>query len=537
MGWAIPFDNSSGAVTATVGPNPTDDYPSLAAAAAAFSAVTPSIEREWTLLITGDLTETTASYFGNTFGPNGKLIIKPAPATQPVVRFQIPTAPAGIYGDLVIGVTNGNLVDGTNDRTSNGNYVIDGSNTPGGTTRDLTFMVPVGTNDPMVRVLRIWGENHNVVIKNVNVYNYDSSGSGHCIGLAGGQVGGVSKAPKGTVLENCLLHAEPLGSTTGYGVDSSNSANGNMIAPDYMSLTVRDCTIEAKQRGIFLLGVNDADIVGNDILITSGTGTTLTYAGIFSFNVTTGQYGVTTIRNNSIRMVNIVSTSAGQGPIGIFVDTGFNVASVEIYNNLLKEISLPDSGSAADLLYRGISCAPNSAGITNFLVEHNSINMDAELRVNGATGGRAAGITFPTAVTTTGSAVIRNNIVVFREADGTAAGIYLASPTNVVSEGNNIVSPRAIGRIGSNDYFLLSDWQLAGYDLAATGGQSVDPALTSPAWDADLHFAYKPISGLNTVAASTILTDFDGNARPASGAVPGADEPVLNAGVADWALF
>ncbi|AXA36197.1 hypothetical protein BRCON_1420 [Candidatus Sumerlaea chitinivorans] len=536
MGWAIPFDNSSGGpVTATVGPNPTDDYPSLAAAAAAFSAVTPSIEREWTLLITGDLTETTASYFGNTFGPNGKLIIKPAPATQPVVRFQIPTAPAGIYGDLVIGVTNGNLVNATNDRTSNGNYVIDGSNTPGGTTRDLTFMVPVGTNDPMLRVIRVWGDNHGVVIKNIKVYTYDSSGSSHCIGIAGGNVGGVSKSPNDLVIENCYLHAEPLGSTTGFGVDSSSTANGGMLPGDTMSVTIRGCTIEGKQRGIFLTH-DDALIENNDILVTSGTGTTVTYAGIFPFNVLNGNIGTITIRNNRIRMPGTPSTSAAQGAIGIFIDTGTSVANVQIYNNIIKDMTFT-SATPQDLLYRPISCAPNSAASTNFLVEHNSINADASPAVSGATGGRAAGISFPTAVTASGSAVIRNNIVVFREADGTAAGIYLASPTNVVSVGNNIVSPRAIGRIGVNDYLLLTDWQLAGYDTAATGGQSVDPALTTPAWDADLHFAYKPIGGLGNVAASTILTDFDGNARPASGAVPGADEPVLNAGVADWALF
>jgi hypothetical protein len=538
MSWAMPFDSSSGGpAVATVGPNPSDDYPSLAAAAAAFSAVAPSINREWTLLITGDLTETQASYFGNTFGPNGKLIIRPAPSTQPVVTFTVPTAPPGIFGDLVIGITSGALPDSSNDRSSSDNYVIDGSNTPGGTTRDLTFIIPPTHNDPMLRVIRVWGDNHGVVIKNLNVYTYDNSGNSHCIGLAGGQVGGVSKAPKGTVIENCLLHAEPLGSSTGFGLDSSSSANGNMIAPDYMSVTVRNCVIEVKQRGVFLTGVNDALIENNDILVTSGTATTLTYAGIFPFSVVTGQYGQTIIRNNSVRLVNVPSTSANQGGIGIFVDSGFNVQSVEIYNNLIKELSLPDTGTPADLLYRGISIAPNSGGVTSFLVEHNSVNMDAENRVSAATAGRSAGISVPVAVPASGSLVIRNNIVVHREADGTAAGIYLADATNVTVEGNNIVSPRAIGRVGSTDYLMLSDWQLGGFDVPATGGQSVDPAGTTPAWDADLHFAYKPIAGMGTVAASTIPTDVDGNARPATGAVPGADEPVLNAGVADWALF
>jgi len=144
---AIPFDSTAGGpAVATVGSG--GDYASLAAAAAAFSAVTPSIEREWTLLITGDLTESSAAYFGNAFGLNGKLIIKPAPATQPVVRFQIPSAPVGIYGDLVIGLTNGAAPGATNDRASNGNYVLDGSNAPGAPAATSPSWSPHNTTIP-----------------------------------------------------------------------------------------------------------------------------------------------------------------------------------------------------------------------------------------------------------------------------------------------------------------------------------------------------------------------------------------------------
>ncbi|GIX44950.1 MAG: hypothetical protein D6691_00600 [Candidatus Hydrogenedentota bacterium] len=531
---AIPFDSTAGGpAVATVGSG--GDYASLAAAAAAFSAVTPSIEREWTLLITGDLTESSAAYFGNAFGLNGKLIIKPAPATQPVVRFQIPSAPVGIYGDLVIGLTNGAAPGATNDRASNGNYVLDGSNAPGGTSRDLTFMVPPQHDDPMQRVIRIWGDNHGVVIKNLNVLNYDSGLAGHCIGLAAGSVGGVSKSPKNTLIENCHLHAEPIGSSSGFGVESSTSAYGSMLPPDTMSITIRGCQIEAKHRGI-LLTHNDALIEDNDVLVTSGTATTFTYTGIATSNVVTGNLGTLTIRNNRIRLPNIPTTSPGQGAVGIMVDAATSVAVVEVYNNLIPEMSF-SSALPADLVFRAISCTPNANASTHYLIEHNSIRADASTVVTAATAGRAAGVSFLASVSPIGGAQLRNNLIVFREADGNAAAVFLSSGANVGAEGNDIVSPRAIGRVGPTDYLSFSAWQSAGFDSVASGGQSVDPALTTPAWDEDLHFAYKPIAGLATVASSTVHTDVDGDPRPATGALPGADEPVLNAGIADWPLF
>lgn len=534
MSFAIPFDNSSGGpAVATVGPG--GDYSSLSAAAAAFSAVTGGINREWTLEITGDLTETAASYFGNTFGPGGKLIIKPAASTQPTVTFQIPSAPAGIYGDLVFGVSDGALPTAANDRPSDGNYVIDGSNTPGGTTRDLTLQIPSTFNDPMTRVVRVWGDTKNMVIKNVKIINRDSSGNGHCIGLGSGTTSDATPVPRrvqGLVIENCYLEAIPAGNS-GYGVDTSLSANGTLPAGLCQEgIVVRNCDIVGKQRGIFLQ-MSSGVLENNNISVQQGTGTTISYAGIFPFQNNTTPGGTVIIRNNVVKGV-CPSTSAGQGIYGILYDSGMGGTAVEVYNNILKEFSFT-SASAVDLIYRGISIG--TAGSTT-TVEHNSIAMDANTTaVSGATAGRVAGIALP--VTMTAPAVVKNNIVRMGNPGTNAACVYLANAANVTCEGNNLVpngSPFT-GIVGSTTYAALADWQGAGFDSTASGGQSVDPASVVPAWDANLHFALKPV-GLGKVASSTVLTDIDGDTRPATGAYPGADEPPgPAAGVADWALF
>ncbi len=541
LSFAIPFDSSfGGPATATVGPNPGDDYSSLAAAAAAFSSVTGGINRPWTLKITGDTTETVASYFGNTFGPGASLTIKPAEFTQPTILFQILSAPPGIYGDIVFGVTDGSVPTAVNDRPSNGNYVIDGSNTVGGTTRDLTFIVPATHNDPMQRVVRVWGDTENMVIKNLRVINRDSSGNSHCIGIANGSTSDPTPVPRdvdGLVIENCYLEAIPAGGS-GFALDGSNGAN-NSLPAGFASenIIVRDCTIVAKQRGLFALVASGA-FYNNDIEVKDGTATTLTYAGIFPFTNNTTPGGTLSIYNNVVKMLKVPSTSAAQGGIGIFVDSGMNGTTLEIYNNIVKDWAFT-SASAVDLLYRGISIGTASSTAT---IEHNSIDCAPNnTAVSAATAGRVGGIVVPVGLNAGYTVSVRNNIIRMGNTGTNAACLYFATPAGgtIVSEGNNLVpngSPLTAIASAVN-YSTLADWQGAGNDLPATGGQSVDPASVNPPWDVDLHFALKPV-GLATVASSNYLTDIDGDARPATGAYPGADEPPgPAAGVADWAIF
>lgn len=544
LSFAIPFDNSSGGpAVATVGPSGAD-YSSLAAAASAFSSVSGGINREWTLQVTGDLTTTAPVYFGNTFTTGGKLIIKPAPSTQPTILFQCTSAPSGIYGDMVFGVTDGNAPTAANDRPSDGNYVIDGSNTVGGTTRDLTLKME-GTNDANGRVIRVWGDTWNMVIKNTNIIarrtppgagNYIS----YAIGVAAGQTNDtprVSRRPNGLTIENCYLESNSALSRYGNAIEFSVTANGTLPAGiGIENVTVRNCTIVSKQRGNFFQGLYSGLIEGNSVTITSGTGTGLTYPGIFLYSNNTTPGGTVIVRNNIVDMAQIPSTSAGQGAHGILVDSGMTTATIQIYNNIVKYAPNAFTAStASDLIYRGISFG---AATSQGLIEHNSVDCPPNnTAVVSSTAGRVAGIVC--GVTMKAPLQIRNNIVRTGNASTVARVIYLADATNVTCEGNDLVpngSP-AVGQVGANQYTALADWQGAGFDSVASGGQSVDPASVTPAWDANLHFALKPV-GLNKVASSTILTDFDGDARPATNAYPGADEPPgPAAGVADWALF
>jgi hypothetical protein len=395
----------------------------------------------------------------------------------------------------------------------------------------------------MLRVVRVWGDTKNMVIKNLRVITRDSSGNSYCIGIASGQTTNTltntltPRYVRGLTIENCYLEAVPAG-TTGMGIESSITANNTLpagLCPE--NITVRNCTIAAKQRGIFL-HVQSGLVDGNDVTVTSGTGTTVTYAGIFPFSNNSTPGGTLVIRNNVVKMQKVPSTSAGQGGIGIFADATMNGTVLQVYNNIVKDFVFT-SASGVDLLYRGINIGSSSS---DALVEHNSIDAAANTTaVVSTTAGRVAGVCVPTALTTGTQLSVRNNIIRMGNPSSVAACIYFATPTGgtVISEGNNLVpngTPN-VGRISATSYPTLAAWQAAGYDSAASGGQSVDPASVVPAWDANLHFALKPV-GLGTVASSTIFLDIDNDFRPPTGAYPGADEPPgPPASVADWAFF
>ncbi|MEI7633820.1 MAG: hypothetical protein WCK47_06020 [bacterium] len=535
--WAIPFDNSSGGpATATVNAGGGADYTSLAGAVAAFDAVAGGINRPWTLEIQSNLTETADSYIANTFGPAGSLTIKPAAAAQPIIDFTNLTAPAGIYGHLVIGCTTGAVLpDSTNTFSSNNNYVIDGSNTVGGTTRDMTLRWVAG-NSPTNRIIRIWANNHGMVIKNLTIDFQDTAGTNSCIGLAAGTATGITGrlAPNNTVIQNCLLKG--LGAANScFGVDSSPSANGVLPAGTAIEGTqILNNDIIAKQRGIFMNAFGSATIADNRITITSGTGAALSYQGIFHFTSNGAEGWTQNVYNNRIEMPGVPTTTAEQGAYGILMDSQPVVGTYNIYNNNIKNIIFA-TATAGDYIYRGITA---SSVNSNYMIEHNSLDLPANNVVTAATNHRVGGVVGVLQFTT-GSLTVRNNIIRFGNTGTSATLISLASAAAVTCAGNNLVPAGTpnVGIVVPNAYTTLAAWQGAGFDSLASGGQSADPTGTTPAWDADLHFASKPIAGMGTVQTSTFLTDIDGNPRPASGAVPGSDEPQAHTGVSEWMMF
>jgi hypothetical protein len=115
------------------------------------------------------------------------------------------------------------------------------------------------------------------------------------------------------------------------------------------------------------------------------------------------------------------------------------------------------------------------------------------------------------------------------ETEGLTAAISVNTTAGLTFEGNLVYAPptgRFARLTGSNtNITAFADWQALGFDTPGTGGQSTDPFFTLPNWNSELRFAGRPIQGISGVASSTVLTDIDGNARPATDAIPGAQEP------------
>ena len=531
---AIPFDNSSGGpAVATVGTG--GDYATLSDAAFGFSSVVGGINRPWTLQVISDITETSSTCpFGNDFGIDGSLTIKPAPSQTPTINFTGTATPLGITGHVVFGFRfdQATVTTDTSCETD-GKFTIDGSNTPGGTTRDLTLRM-VGVNSAGNRLIRIWGNNDGVVIKNLKViYQNDPAGTCEAVALAMGTYTGDTRplTPDNTLIENCYIESTP-GATSGYAISGSTTANGSLPAGNAAQGTIiRNCDLVGKQRVIFGNGYGSTTIENCRLRLINGTSTAVTYSGIFMFT-SNGNTGWTCdIRNNVIDEFFCPSTTAAQGAYGMLFDTGMATGTVNISNNIMSNLVMRNPTSPVDLLMRGISCG--NAG-TVFNIEHNSIDWFTTA-TTGATGNRVAGIVFPTA--RLAAATVQNNIIKFDAPGTNSTVIGINTPASLTFASNNLVPGTATplfgyASTGPATYPTLASWQALGFD---TAGQSVDPATTTPPWDANKRFSEKPVVGMATVTASTVLTDIDGQPRPAAGAVPGADEP-LQAGVRDWSL-
>ncbi|MCX7000324.1 MAG: hypothetical protein NT106_08545, partial [Candidatus Sumerlaeota bacterium] len=238
---------------------------------------------------------------------------------------------------------------------------------------------------------------------------------------------------------------------------------------------------------------------------------------------------------NNIFDITTPNVSATNGIYGILIDSLAdettippsgdvdNNGTVNIQNNILKNFAFTGA-SAVDQYYRGIAIFRPRV---TYKIEHNSINMPLSDMVTGVTVGRVGAIIVPTAASTA-PINLKNNLIRMAQTAGTGVNLVYATGGVLTSGGNNLVSTGGanIGYVGTTTYADFAAWQAAGYDTAATKGQSVDPTTTTPPWDSNLKFGcYGIPSPMVGVASSSVLTDIDGEARPATGATPGADEP------------
>lgn len=534
---AIPFDNSAGGPAVATVPG---DYATLTDAAAGYNAVVGGLNRPWTISITASTTETAATRFGNVLNAGASLTIKPAPAVTATITYTNLEVPPGtaVFGHLVFGVATDNVADGH--FQSNDQITIDGSNQVAGTTRDLTIaMTGASAHNNLIRVA---GNNDGVVIKNVNLDFRDTAGSYQAINFAMMEFGSVLFAPDNGVIENCFINVAQGTGVSGFGVATSSAqgAPANVLGQAIENLTIRDSVIQARQRGSFFQHLNS--FTKENTTWTVGLASNpptggFTQQGWWLFTDNSSTSGVVTITNSSLIEGRHAGGTAAQGytmvDMGLGSGRTYNLTNNIVFGNTFNSVT------PVDLIQRGFLL---TGGTATYNFEHNTVYMPQADGNNYSNTANNHCIRL--GEYTTGQASIRNNMLIN---GGTGAGARVINSVatagaNLTIEGNLLFGASGtLAQIGATSYPTHGDLVTGGFNLPASGGQGTNPFAVSPPLSiASLRFASEPVTGLTTVASSNVLTDIDGDVRPATDAIPGADQPPYvepSLGATGWSLY
>ena len=453
------------------------------------------------------------------------------------------------------------------------NVIIDGSNTAGGTTRNLTI-TNTSTTSPIVILIGNSGTSTataltNVTIKNAILINGATTSNAVIVAnnlAAAGyfnnitiQNNSIQKAYIGIyalataatgngsgllIKDNDLNATSPNALTyTGIfvqGVDGATVSNNNIA--NITSSTVSPYGV------VFYTGTNSGSISGNTISALSYTGTynyapsgiisTATTAtniliynniisnisssaaestytpipsGIYISSINTSAY------NNKI--FNIKQTNTGGEPaFGINLSSASTTSGISVYNNFIFDIA--GYGYSALSYYNGYGIGLLSGGGYNLY--NNTINMNTN-----QTTGVTSAIYIYSSLVTAGSVNIRNNIFANTQTGGAAAAnryaIYCAAANTI------------FGTINHNDYYSAGTnlgylgsarTDLAGIVSGFGGNANSISALPSFTSATDLHLTASGNCSINNAGTpiSGITTDYDGATRSTTTPDIGAHE-------------
>ncbi len=501
--------------------NTNPDYSTLGEAAAAINAAT--ITGNCTFYFTSNTTETANVGIGKDAAPY-TVTFKPYTGTTDTVTLVQTGDNIGASGGLVFGSPDLTISSASNyGLVTTANFIVDGSNTDGGTTRDLviTTKSTIHGNTYPVRLL---GDVHDVTIKNLVVTAQQSTSYGLTITNRNSATLG-NFTPMNITIDNCEVTNNVGGTAQGISISNSGTAT---TFPD--GIVFKNNIIKAKTRGIFLNYAGNTDVFGNDITVQQTLSGYMSY-GIWGFSI--GDVSnVTNIVNNKITILATANTAPGDYGI-----TGIEAGSKGIYNinnNMISGFNATASAANPSTKLIGIRCA--SAAVTANIY-FNSIYMP-DLAIDPGTGS----ILYAGAYISNGTVNFRNNIIVSDEKDFASYNIY-RSGTNgtLISDYNDLyVSNETNGVVGywnNADTKTLADW-IAAASLDSNS-LNADPGFVSVD---DLHLSAttSPVVG-NGIEIPGYTLDIDGENRDETPEM-GADEfegiiPVelvsFNAGIVD----
>jgi trimeric autotransporter adhesin len=393
---------------------------------------------------------------------------------------------------------------------------IDGSNTAGGTTRNLTISSSSTAVIPLVWITS--GSNsdgaNNNTIKNINfVGNASITTVGGIIAGSFVTLGGDAEFANNnnTISGNSFIRMQNGIFIRGNAIAANFDQNWNITGNNFGSATAAD---KLSFRGMFVGNSQGLTINGNTVRgVESSASSQSTVTGI---SVGSGISGAS-ISQNRISDIKQMNPS-GFGANGIQLSANTTASNISVSNNFIWDI--------AGQGYTDPGLADNGYGIIvtaggGYNIYYNTVNMNTP-QVN--TNGVPAAFNVTSGVTTTGAINLRNNIFVNSQTTGTQRYvIYSGAPNTVFSSINynnyHTAGPN-LGFIGSARANLAAIQTGFGGNTNST---NVLPVFVS---STDLHLNPASNQGLNNTGTpiTGITVDIDGETRNASTPDMGADE-------------
>lgn len=493
------------------------DYASLAAAITDMN--TKGVSGSLTFLINSDLTETGLHEITTTTlaGAN-KLLIKPAAGKTPVITFGSLTS-SGNGGNACLAVS------GTS--TNVGNITIDGSNTDGGATRDLTFAINDGTAGRYV--IRLNGETDNITIKNLkiqtNAMMATASSGTRTYGIY--SVASSTAAADNLTITNCQIGSSAASFYYGiYKPDGGTIPFGN-------SLNISNNIIYAQHKGMSVWGTDGISNINNNSVSVIGHPT-----GAYVQNSINGIYveswkGTLNVFNNKIITLKAKAlTQTSAKPLyGILVyyatGTGITGQTANVYNNFISDFSYTGDASTLTTNPSEIDGIAVDATDQTVNVYYNTVYINGEnITTNPTAGIRVyddAGL----------SANLKNNIVVNAVNNEISYAVYADPIVNGCLKSSDYNDFFVVGAKANLAYYngvkqnTLAGWKTAtGKDANSI---NINPVATLGAAGqltsvVDLHWVSKPAASFAGTQIALVLKDIDGDTRSTSKPYMGADE-------------
>lgn len=493
------------------GSNP--DFPSLRDA---FQAINNSnITGDCTFFITSDITEvTTPGGIGLAVNPEPYTItFKPYTGVQPTITLPYTSdGNSGPSGAFIIGIPMENNISWNDFRTTK-NIIIDGSNTAGGTTRDLTITNQtnsVGNAFPITIV----GDVSNVTIKNCNIHYKAQTVSTSNLFRAAVQIRGrlqndISWTPSNITIENNHINANFPGVSQGV-LGIVTVALTPQPTTQVNNLIIRNNKIEGKQRAIGLGWSANTTIHNNEIILNQNIAATTTNTAIVAANVTPSS--TVNIYNNVISSISSISNGTTAGNIGISIESA---GTYNIYNNMIFGFNITATNPTAFL--RGISVTGATANVNLY---YNTILMNDIADIG------TGSVAFSGIFINNGTTDLKNNIVVSNEGDFVNYCINRTGTNGTITSNyNNFFRANTtngnIGYWNNSATPTLANWQTAsGQDANSKSKQVTFVSNT------DLHLAGSSVGDFDLAGTPIpgITTDIDGQTRHPLFPYMGADE-------------